>query len=308
MLLRNFLFHRVSTDRDDMWPPMQPQLFDRIIGELTRKFKVVSLEDYLSQPGSYTSHQKKMATVLFDDGYKDNIEYAAPILKKYKCPASFYVVTDCINRNIPTWTYILDNSLLSTQVKKIDLPFDFVPEKFKSIQIRETGTVNPVTRELKPWLKKSSNAHRLAVLQAIQDQCNDVEVAKNKMMSWDDVRELKREGFIIGSHSHSHPCLSALTDKKEIEDELKLSGSIIEKELGEYPATISYPMNNYDDRVTQVAKEQGYKFGLAVGEDFYQPGVHDIYKIPRAELHQEPWWKVQVRMKGIYRRLKKIWP
>ena len=156
MLLRNFLFHRVSTDRDDMWPPMQPQLFDRIIGELTRKFKVVSLEDYLSQPGSYTSQQKKMTTVLFDDGYKDNIEYAAPILKKYKCPASFYVVTDCINRNIPTWTYILDNSLLSTQVKKIDLPFDFVPEKFKSIQIRETGTVNPVTRELKPWLKKSA--------------------------------------------------------------------------------------------------------------------------------------------------------
>ena len=42
---------------------------------------------------------------MFDDGYKDNIEYAAPILRQFKCPASFYVVTDCIDRNVPTWTY-----------------------------------------------------------------------------------------------------------------------------------------------------------------------------------------------------------
>ncbi|MEI2824763.1 MAG: polysaccharide deacetylase family protein, partial [Chitinophagaceae bacterium] len=73
--------------------------------------------------------EKKIATVLFDDGYKDNLEMAAPILSKYKCPASFYVVTDCIDRNIPTWTYILDDRFSKTRKEKIELDFDFVPRK-----------------------------------------------------------------------------------------------------------------------------------------------------------------------------------
>ncbi len=38
--------------------------------------------------------------VTFDDGYKDNFEKAYPILKKYKIPATFFVTTGFINRQI----------------------------------------------------------------------------------------------------------------------------------------------------------------------------------------------------------------
>src|SRR5205814_4383346 len=84
MVIRNFLFHRVSDEADAMWPPMKPSLFSEIIGSLTRNFSVVTLEDYLGNPTTFQS-KRKIATVLFDDGYKDNIEVAAPILNKYKC-------------------------------------------------------------------------------------------------------------------------------------------------------------------------------------------------------------------------------
>ena len=87
MVIRNFLFHRVSDEADAMWPPMKPSLFSKIISYLTQNFTVVPLEHYLNNPGAFQTN-KKIATVLFDDGYKDNIEFAAPILNKYKCPAS----------------------------------------------------------------------------------------------------------------------------------------------------------------------------------------------------------------------------
>jgi peptidoglycan/xylan/chitin deacetylase (PgdA/CDA1 family) len=112
---------------------MKPALFSEIINHLTKNFAVVPLEHYLDDPGTFQS-KKKLATVLFDDGYQDNIEIAAPILSKYKCPASFYIVTDCIDKNIPTWTYIIDNVFLKTKKKILDLSFDFVPDKFKSLQ------------------------------------------------------------------------------------------------------------------------------------------------------------------------------
>lgn len=88
MNIRNFLFHRVSPVTDPLWPPMQPDLFEKIIRYLTGNFKVVLLEDYLRNPSQF-KNGKNIATVSFDDGYLDNLEIAAPILKKYRCPASF---------------------------------------------------------------------------------------------------------------------------------------------------------------------------------------------------------------------------
>ena len=301
-IVRNFLFHRVSNEADAMWPPMKPELFEHIIATLTKNYKVVPLEHYLDDKAAFAS-EKKIATVLFDDGYKDNIEIAAPILSKYKCPASFYVVTDCIDRNIPTWTYILDDRFSKTRKEKIELDFDFVPQKFKVVVLNDTGTNK---KEIKPWLKKLSNRQRQLVLENILQQCDDVSLPQNRMMNWGEVKQLANEGFIIGSHSHTHPMLASLQNENEIKEELTVSGEKIKTELGFFPATISYPIGSFDERVTKLAKETGYKYGLAVEQQFYQSSKNDLYKIPRVELYQEPWWKVQMRMKGIYSAIKNI--
>jgi peptidoglycan/xylan/chitin deacetylase (PgdA/CDA1 family) len=302
MLIRNFLFHRVSDEADAMWPPMKPDLFERIISTLAKNYSVVPLENYLDDPGAFNT-KRKIATVLFDDGYKDNIEVAAPILSKYKCPASFYVVTDCIDRNIPTWTYIVDNVFAKTRKEKIELGYDFVPEKFRVIRLVPSS---PLVKEVKPWLKKLSNPQRLMALESIFQQCDDVPAPQGKMMNWDEVRQLANNGFVIGSHSHTHPMLASLQNENEISNELKMSSKKIETELGSFPKAISYPIGSFDNRVVTIAKKQGYKYGLAVEQQFYKSSTDDLYKIPRVELYQEPWWKVQMRMKGIYSAIKKI--
>jgi peptidoglycan/xylan/chitin deacetylase (PgdA/CDA1 family) len=306
MLIRNFLFHRVSDDVDPMWPPMKPSLFSEIISHLTEKFSVVPLEHYLDDPRSFQSN-KKIATVLFDDGYKDNIEIAVPILSKHKCPASFYIVTDCIDKNIPTWTYIIDHVILKTKKLKIELVYDFVPEKFKSLQLQLNNQPNPAVKEVKPWLKQLSNSQRLLVTQSIFSQCDDVLMPENKMMNWNDIRQLDADGFIIGSHSHTHPMLASLQNESEIADELNISGQKIQQELGKFPKSISYPIGSYDERVVSLSAKAGYQYGLAVHQQFFKPGKDDVFKIPRVELYQEHWWKVQMRMNGIYSRLKNIW-
>ena len=300
--IRNFLFHRVSNEADAMWPPMKPELIERIIATLTKNYTVVPLEHYLDDAGAFAS-RKKIATVLFDDGYKDNLEIAAPILSKYKCPASFYVVTDCIDRNIPTWTYILDDRFSKTKKEKIELDFDFAPEKYKVVAM---GNSSENKKEIKPWLKKLSNTQRQMVLERILQQCDDASLPKDKMMNWSEVKQLACSGFIIGSHSHTHPMLASLQNENEIADELKISRDKINSALGFYPASISYPIGSFDERVTRISKTSGYKYGLAVEQQFFKYGQNDLYKIPRVELYQEPWWKVQMRMKGIYSGIKKI--
>ena len=306
MIIRNFLFHRVSDEVNAMWPPMKPALFSKIINHLTNKFEIVPLEGYLNQPSGFSS-KKKLATVLFDDGYKDNIEYAAPILTKFNCPASFYIVTDCINRNVPTWTYIIDDLFQNTKKEFLELSFGFVPDNFKKLSFKLNGSPNQEVKKLKPWMKQLSNAQRVEVLNSVIEQCNDVPVSDNKMMNWDDVRQLDNAGFAIGSHSHTHPMLASLQNESEITDELMLSASIIKKELNKEPLTISYPIGSYDERVIRLSEAAGYQYGLAVEQQFFNKDQNNLYKIPRVELYQEPWWKQQLRISGAYSSLKKLW-
>jgi peptidoglycan/xylan/chitin deacetylase (PgdA/CDA1 family) len=304
MVIRNFLFHRVSDEVDTMWPPIKPSLFSKIISYLTRNYRVVPLENYLDNPAAFQSKQK-IATVLFDDGYKDNIECAVPILDKFKCPASFYVVSDCIDKNIPTWTFILDNAVLKTKKQHIELNYDFVPGRFNLIQVKDKSQLNTeIRKEVKPWLKKLSNQQRLLIVQSILSQCDDVPAPEKTMMNWNELRQMQAAGYMIGSHSVSHPLLASVEDEKELFFELKGSGERIRSELGKFPAGISSPIGRFDQRVIACSKTAGYHFGLAVQQRFYDTSNDDLFAIPRTELSNEPAWKCKLRINGIYSWIK----
>src|SRR5215212_677005 len=162
-MIRNFLFHRVDPQRDALWDPMDPLLFERCIRYISGKYKVALLEE-LVQDGKAKNSKKQFATISFDDGYKDNIRFAAPILDKYKLKASFYVVTDCIEKNIPTWTYILDHAFQSTQKKEIDLFVDFLPPGLQIKELPDKRARMEYVKRLKPAMKKISHPERVKLL------------------------------------------------------------------------------------------------------------------------------------------------
>jgi peptidoglycan/xylan/chitin deacetylase (PgdA/CDA1 family) len=281
---------------------MTPALFERIIKDIKRRYRVVVLEEWLNEADK-RDNNKGLATVLFDDGYKDNIQYAAPILEKHSCPASFYVVTDCISRNIPTWTYLMDHVLQQTRIATIAIDGKAVPVKLKSIDVSDKAMV----KQIKPWMKQLPNTERVQVLNQIVQQCNDVAYPENKMMNWEDVRQLDSVGFHIGSHSHTHPMLAALEDEQEIFEELKTSAEIITAKTGKAPLTISYPIGSFDERVTRLSVRAGYRYGLAVEQRFFRFEKDGLMAIPRVELYQEPWWRVGMRISGLYQKAKQLW-
>jgi peptidoglycan/xylan/chitin deacetylase (PgdA/CDA1 family) len=126
------------------------------------------------------------------------------------------------------------------------------------------------------------------------------------MMNWSEVKELQDAGFYIGSHSHTHPMLASLTNEEEIENELTISSARIQEKLGQIPATISYPIGSWDERVINAAARSGYRNGLAVEQRFYKPDTDNILAIPRVELYNEPWWKARLRISGLYQTVKKL--
>ena len=102
-------------------------------------------------------------------------------------------------------------------------------------------------------------------------------------MTWDEVRQLSREGINFGSHTVSHPQLKNLSTK-EIENEIKLSKNKIEDEIGITVKSFSYPYAFPEDKefgitLKTLLNKCGYtngvttKIGIANKSDdtFFQP-------------------------------------
>ena len=292
------LFHRVNPLHNALWDPMDPRLFDRVLAYVSQKYHVISLQELcLGQPKS----NKPLMAITFDDGYRDYIEYALPILHKYRCPSSMYVVTDCVDSNLPTWTYVMDHVFFNTS--KLRIPeFDYGLE-CKDFQISAWSTKEQQIRyaaTFKQFLKRVDNQQRKKIIEHFLRSFDDVEPPHGQMMSWHDIRSLSSEPVEIGSHTVSHPSLATIPDEAGLMDEMKVSADKIERQTGKFPLAISYPVGSYNDMVKRMAKQSGYKLALAVEQKRYRRDQSDLYEIPRIELYNESMLKAKARISGAY--------
>ena len=97
-------------------------------------------------------------------------------------------------------------------------------------------------------------------------------VGVSKMaITWNQLKEMKANGFTIGSHTVNH---SDLTQPKEgeseqahlarVKEELHGSKKIIDRKLGQDTHFLAYPFGFYDQRSIQIARQAGYKYAMSV--------------------------------------------
>ncbi|HLQ59622.1 MAG TPA: polysaccharide deacetylase family protein [Gemmatimonadales bacterium] len=94
-------FHRVNDALDDdLTCPVET--FGRYCSFFARHFRVVSLTELVRQLERDEPVNRELV-ITFDDGYRDNYQNAAPILKAMGLPATFFVVTRFIGSDFVPW-------------------------------------------------------------------------------------------------------------------------------------------------------------------------------------------------------------
>ncbi len=97
-------------------------------------------------------------------------------------------------------------------------------------------------------------------------------VGVSKMaITWDQLKELKANGFSIGSHTISHSDLTQREDGEteadwmaRIDKELHGSKQILDKKLNQDTISLAYPYGKYDQRAIETARKAGYKMAMSV--------------------------------------------
>ena len=87
--------HRVAPPDGSAFPALAPHLFDELLSYVTRHFSMTSFAQ-VEEP------QPRPRLILsFDDGYRDFLEYAMPLLDKYGVRANQNVVLACVESGLP---------------------------------------------------------------------------------------------------------------------------------------------------------------------------------------------------------------
>ena len=103
------LYHRVSDEfRDSV--TVGVERFERQMAYLARRHQVVRLSDLLAEGVAYghplsrnqptAKTTKPLVAITFDDGYQDNFAAAAPVLRRLRLPACFFVCPGLIDSSV----------------------------------------------------------------------------------------------------------------------------------------------------------------------------------------------------------------
>jgi peptidoglycan/xylan/chitin deacetylase (PgdA/CDA1 family) len=247
--------------------------FEDQIRFLAANFNILSASDLIAIVEDGHRLPRRSAIVTFDDGFLNNLMVAAPILRNYRVPAIFNLSTDYIGGNQVLWPDEVFLRVLGWKGKVFPLP-DGRTGMFEGTDPNERSRIATQLEEKCKLLENDTRATYLEMLRAgssLPDNAHEAEAYR--FLTWDDVRELSRQGFEIGSHTASHPILSRVGNE-QLENELATSKARIEKEIGKKCRVIAYPNGLLRDAgriVWDAAAAVGYKIGFMLRRGLATP-------------------------------------
>jgi len=173
--------------------------------------------------------------VTFDDGYRDNLTLALPILERYDVPATIFVSTGLVERTSPLWWYELEDALRMSE--ELDTEWRGRPIRYPLASVTEKHRAALELNELVKSLSPVEQAEFLGQIRATGASAAHGE----EMLTWGELGQLDRSPLItIGAHTRTHPVLSRLTPP-ELEDELLGARRELEERLGHQVPHLAYP-------------------------------------------------------------------
>jgi peptidoglycan/xylan/chitin deacetylase (PgdA/CDA1 family) len=271
----------VNDDGDPFFPALPTGVFERHMAHVARHYRVMTVEALVERMRRGGLPRNAVA-ITFDDGYRDNLTHAAPILLRYGLAATVFLATGFIGSDDVLWFDRLALAFKATAAAALDAPGG------ERLELATTpARLRALDRAL-AVLKTQPDDERRTTLERLVDGLGgtDPRAFKNLMLSWDDVHALAGMGFSIGAHTVNHPILSRVSTQRAWEEILG-SRTMIESACGVAPAAFAYPNGRPEDYTAAVARlvrEAG--FSCAVTTRF---GVNTADSSPWELRRGGPW-------------------
>ena len=254
-----------------------PARFATQIEWLAERCEMVALRELwrrVTEPGR--SAGRPLCALTFDDGYRDVLERAAPICRRYAAPMCIYPVTDPVNESRPIWVDryydLIHRARRRSGLRARELVFsmvqdDEVPGLDDDLRWWVRGPIKEHLHELGPEQRE----HALRRLAGILDAEWRGSLVDALYMSRDELLVLAgvRAGASrdtaneFGGHGGSHSRLTGLSDS-DLQRELERSHELLDALGVREDRSFCYPDGHHDLRVRTAVARAGFSFACTV--------------------------------------------
>lgn len=247
------MYHSISSNRDNFL--ISKDLYKNVSIDVNMFEKQMN---YLKENGhtfiSFSDLEKldlnkinKPTIIYFDDGFKDVLLNAVPVMNKLNIRSTIFLVSGIFNETDMLWTILLRRVLGK-----------------KGLSISKQ---NNIIEELK--YKMDSQRLEYMKQYSVADHKELFDLFMNKA----DIVYLSNSGHDFGSHSVTHPRLSEASSEV-VKYEITESKFQVEKLISKKINSFSFPYGRTTDNMLSDLEKAGYKYVVSKGK-----GLNDVVNI-----------------------------
>lgn len=281
------IFHRVLSRPDALLDDVpDASAFEQAMHWIGQWFRVLPLEEAVARLKRGDLPPCALS-ITFDDGYADNLEVAAPILRRLGLHATFFVATGFLHgRNM--WNDRVIEAVRACTAQWLDLRFLALGVvQLDSIAVRRAAIDRILAR-----IKHEEPTRRLALVEQIEEACG-AGGGPALMMRPEQVARLAASGMDVGAHTVSHPILARVSPaqaRNEIADSKAELESIIGRRVALFAYPNGVPRRDYTAEHVELVRAAGFDGAVSTAWGVARPDA-DLFQLPRFT----PWDRARVR-------------
>lgn len=259
-VLRVLTYHRVADPAlsPHYYPRVTvlPQDFARQMAHVCARYSVVSMQQVLEAAQGKALPPRPLL-ITFDDATRDFAENALPVLRRYNLPAAVFVATAYPDQpeRVFWWDalYAATEHAAQNGQAQVETSLGRLPMQPASARKASFTT-------LREHIKALPHAQ---AMQFVGDLCEKLGAPKlqNDVLSWQELRQLAKQGVMLGAHTQTHPMMSQIS-AQEIRQETAGSLHDLRREIGDVLPIFAYPSGGYTAEVIQLLREEGIQLAF----------------------------------------------
>jgi peptidoglycan/xylan/chitin deacetylase (PgdA/CDA1 family) len=287
-----FMLHQVRPRREAEFQPnrhleVAPKFLRAMLAHLRAEDIDIITMDEVHRRLIGRDFSRRFACFTLDDGYRDNRDFALPVMREFDAPATVYVASDFAQGIGRLWWVALEMAIAGAS--SIEAPIGGAMVRF------ETSTAaakQAAFDRLHDWLRGLPGEHD--VEREIGALCarhgiDLATVCRELCLSWDELKPFADDPLVtIGAHSITH-CNLARQTAEIASHEMATSRMRIEDALQRPVVHLAYP---YGDRTAAGSREfalahtAGFKTAVTTrpGMIFPENAAH-LTALPRVSLN-----------------------
>lgn len=259
-----FMLHHVRPHRDAEFQPnhhleVAPEFLRAMLAHLrARNIDIVTMDEVHARLVE-RDFSRRFACFALDDGYRDNRDYALPVMREFDAPMTVYVASDFAEGIGRLWWIALEMVIASTATIEITIG---------GVALRLDTSTPPAKQavfdRLHDWLRSLPGEHDIQ--REIGSLCvrygvDEAAICRDLCMSWDELKPFAADSLVtIGAHTITH-CNLARQTEATASQEMAVGRARIEEALQRPVIHLAYP---YGDKIAAGPRE----FALARAAGF----------------------------------------